>query len=55
MDCGSWEWIDGELDGIEKSNEQGQRERNEFGGESEISTRKQKQDWCIYAENDALE
>lgn len=55
MDCGSWEWIDGELDGVVKSNEQGQSERNEFGGESGILTRKRKQDWCIYAENYALE
>lgn len=55
MDCGSWEWIDGELDGKVDSNEQGQWERNEFGGESGILTGKRKQGWCIYAENSALE
>ena len=38
MDCGSWEWIDGELDGKVESSKEGQRERNEFGGESGILT-----------------
>lgn len=38
MECGSWEWIDGELDGKVKSDEEGRKERNEFGGESGIST-----------------
>ena len=39
MDCGSWEWIDGGLDGRVESNGKGKTERNEFGGESRISTR----------------
>ena len=34
MDCGAWEWIDGELDGNLESNGGGRKERNEFGGES---------------------
>ena len=32
MDCGSWEWIDGELDGKVELNGTGKTERNEFGG-----------------------
>ncbi|CAF9926962.1 MAG: hypothetical protein ALECFALPRED_003590 [Alectoria fallacina] len=31
MDCGSWEWIDGELDGKMDLNGEGKKERNEFG------------------------
>lgn len=40
MDCGSWEWIDGELNGKVESNGEGKEERNEFGGESGISTQR---------------
>lgn len=42
MDCGSWEWIDGELDGKVESNKEGHGERNEFGGESGILTQETK-------------
>ena len=54
MDCGSWEWIDGELDGLLESNGEGEKERNEFGGESGISTQQAKEDWYIYADSSAL-
>ena len=36
MDCGTWEWIDGELDRESTSDRRGGKERNEFGGESDI-------------------
>ena len=45
MDCGSWEWIDGELDGKMDLNGEGKKERNEFGGESGISTPQTKGNW----------
>ena len=38
MDCGTWEWIDGELDGKLESNGECGKEKNEFGGESGISS-----------------
>ena len=38
IDCGAWEWIDGELDGESTSDRRGTKERNEFEGESEILT-----------------
>ena len=37
MDCGPWEWIDGELQGKVVSNGEGKKERNEFGGEFGMS------------------
>ena len=48
MDCGSWEWIDGELDG------KGKMERNEFGGELEISTWQMTWNWCVSADSSGL-
>lgn len=54
-DCGSWEWIDGELDGKVESNGEGKKEINEFGGESGISTQQMTLDWCICADSGALE
>lgn len=42
MDCGSWEWIDGELDGKVEPNKEGHRETNEFGGKSGILTQQTK-------------
>ena len=38
IDCGAWEWIDGKLDGKLTSDRNGNKERNEFGGECEILT-----------------
>lgn len=38
MDCGTWEWIDGELDGKAESNAECGKERNEIGGEFGISS-----------------
>ena len=38
INCGAWEWIDGELDGESTSDRSGKKERNEFGGESDILT-----------------
>lgn len=53
MDCGSWEWIDGELDGKVESNGEG-KEKNEFGGQSEISTRHTEGECCICTNPGAL-
>ena len=36
IDCGAWEWINGELGGESTSDRRGRKERNEFGGESDI-------------------
>ena len=36
MDCGPWEWIDGELGRNLESNKESSKERNEFGGASAI-------------------
>ena len=55
MDCGSWEWIDGELDGKVESNRKGKNERNEFGGESRISTQQAAGRWSICADPGALD
>ena len=38
INCGAWEWIDGKLDGKSTADRRGKKERNEFGGESVIST-----------------
>ena len=54
-DCGSWEWIDGELDGKAESNGEGKKEKNEFGGESGISTQQMTWRWCIDVDSDELE
>ena len=54
MDCGSWEWIDGELDGKVELNGTGKTERNEFGGKSGISTRQITWNWCIGADSSDL-
>lgn len=54
MDCGCWEWIDGELDGQNKSIGEGKKERNEFGGESGILAQQTKAIWCIFADSGAL-
>ena len=54
MDYGSWEWIDGQLDGKVESNGEG-KEKNEFGGESEIPTRHTEGKWCICTNSGALE
>ena len=54
MECGSWEWIDGELDGKAESNGKGKTGRNEFGGESRISTRQMTWNWCIRADSSDL-
>ena len=35
-ECGTWEWIDGELGGEEKVGKQRNEERNEFGGETPL-------------------
>lgn len=55
MDCGSWEWIDGELDGKAVSDGQGKKERNEFGGESGTSARQTMGNWYICADSGAFE
>ncbi len=54
VDCGAWEWIDGELDGKVESSGEG-KERNEFGGESEIPTQHTEGQWCICTDFPALE
>lgn len=54
MECGSWEWIDGELDDNLDSNGQGRKERNEFGGESGIVIQQTKHNWCICTYRGAL-
>ena len=46
MDCGTWEWIDGELDGKTEPSGEGRKERNEFGGEFGISTQQTKGSWA---------
>ena len=53
MDCGSWEWIDGEQDGKAESNREGGKERNEFGGKSGLLTQQMRGDRCICAESGA--
>lgn len=55
MDCGSWEWIDGELDWKVEWKGEGKKERNEFGGESRISTQQTKRNWCICADSGAFQ
>ena len=55
MDCGSWEWIDGELEGSVDLNGEGRNLRNEFGGESGISTQQTKGNGCICADTGVLE
>lgn len=55
MDCGSWEWIDGELDGKVESDGENKKKSNEFGGESGISTQQTKSSGCICADSGALE
>ena len=54
MDCGSWEWIDGELDGKVYLSGEGRNLRNEFGGESGISTQQTKGSGCICADSGVL-
>ena len=54
MDCGSWEWIDGELDGNVDLNGGGRDPRNEFGGESGILTQQTKGNGCICADSSVL-
>ena len=54
MDCGSWEWIDGELDGNVDLNGGGRNPRNEFGGEFGISTQQTKGNECIYVDSSVL-
>ena len=53
-DSGSWEWIDGELAANLELDGEGRKERNEFGGESELSTQQTKGIWCIRADPGAL-
>lgn len=55
MDCGSWEWIDGELDGKGESNGEGKKERNEFGGEFEISSLQTKGNRYVCADSGTWE
>ena len=54
IDCGAWEWIDGELDGESTSDRGGRKERNEFGGESEVLIQETKGDQCIRANHGTL-
>lgn len=54
MECGSWEWIDGELDDNLESDGGGRKERNEFGGESGILIQQTKRNWCICPNHGAL-
>jgi hypothetical protein len=51
MDCGSWEWIDGELDGKAESERESKKERNEFGGRCGLLTQQRKRNGCICAES----
>lgn len=55
MDCGSWEWIDAELGGEVESGGEGKKKRNEFGGESGISTHETKRNSCLCTDLGALE
>ncbi|KAL9138395.1 MAG: hypothetical protein Q9175_000378 [Cornicularia normoerica] len=45
-DCGSWEWIDGELDGKVESNGEGKKEINEFGERVGIERLKEALEAC---------
>lgn len=46
MECGSWEWIDGELDGKGESNAEGKKERNDFGEKVGIERLKEALEAC---------
>lgn len=46
LDCGSWEWIDGELVGRVESNGKGKTERNEFGEKIGIERLKEALETC---------
>lgn len=46
MDCGSWEWIDGELDGKVEWKGEGKKERNEFGERRGIERLKEALEAC---------
>ena len=54
MECGYWEWIDGELHGNLESNGGGRKERNEFGGELGILIQQTECNWCIHANHGAM-
>ncbi|CAF9908471.1 hypothetical protein IMSHALPRED_006683 [Imshaugia aleurites] len=53
MDCGSWEWIDGELNGKVESNGEGKEERNEFGERLGIERLKEALEACDWESVDA--